>query len=113
MEVKYKCDHGWPNQVDSRMRRRVGAYASRSVAFKIGITNDPEKRAGQYKLHVSRLTEMIVLYETTSRENAAALERDLIDYRWEYDDKMAAEKGGGGGRKGEGWYYLYIAREPA
>ena len=55
---------------------------------------------------------MIVLYETTSRENAAALERDLVDHNWEHH-KMAAEIGGGGGKTGAGWYYLYIVREAA
>lgn len=88
----------------------MGAFARRSRAFKVGITNWPENRILQYEHeHPRHYSEMIVLYETTSRQNAANLERALIDYNW-YRAELRNQIGGGGGRHGEGWYFLYMVR---
>ena len=110
MKVKYRLDGGWPGQVEGRLRRRIGALVRRADSFKIGITNWPERRANQHENHYgSEFSEMIVLYQTRTRRNAADLEAKLIDYNW-YHYKLRNERGGGGGRYGEGWYFLYLMR---
>ena len=108
MEVRYIVDSGWPNRVEGRLKKRISAFARRSVSFKIGITNWPERRASQYRSNGSVFGEMIVLYETRIRRNAAELEARLINHNWDRY-KLGNERGGGGGRHGEGWYFLYVA----
>ena len=64
----------------------------------------------QYEYHFPKsFSDMLVLYETRSRNNAAALETLLINHNSDRYE-LRNEKGGGGGRNGEGWYYLYIVR---
>ena len=110
MRLRYRVDSGWPTQLDQKMRKRISALVKDSSAFKIGITNWPERRIRQYEYDFPKwFSEMVVLYETRSRDNAAALEKRLIDYNWDRHE-LKNEKGGGGGRYGEGWYYLYIVR---
>ena len=53
---------------------------------------------------------MIVLYETSSRNNAMELERQLIDY-YKYNYETCENRGPGAeGSPGEGWYYVYVVR---
>ena len=110
MNLLYDTESGWPAHLDERMRRRISQLVRNSSNFKIGITNWPEMRICQYERDFPRIfSEMIVLYETTTRINAAKLEADLIAYYWDWY-KLKNKIGGGGGRYGEGWYYLYIVR---
>ena len=113
MKLKYDVDTGWPSRLESRLKRRIGALTRRSSAFKIGITNWPERRKLQYERnHPRHYSEMVVLYETESHRNVSRLESQLIDnYRDRYE--LRNETGGGGGRRGEGWYYLYVVRRRA
>ena len=53
---------------------------------------------------------MIVLYETSSRNNAMDLESQLIDYYRENYEACENRAPGYGGRSGEGWYYVYVVR---
>ena len=108
--IRYEVDTGWPSGLYT-MNSRISALTRRWPNFKIGITNYPEKRwreayEGQYD-------EMIVVYETSSHRNAATLETWLIDYYKEHNslaEKLDNDRRGGGGRKGDGWYYVYVVR---
>ena len=110
MDVTYQSDGGWPSKVEGRLKRRVSALVRQSESFKIGITNWPERRAGQHQRYYgSEFSEMIVLYHTRTRKNAAELEKKLINYNWDRYE-LRNERDGGGGRYGEGWYFLYLMR---
>ena len=110
MKLKYKDEGGWPSQLDERMKRRIGAYTKNASAFKIGITNWPERRKREYeRTNPRHYSKMIVLYSTSSRSNAGHMERQLINHNWDRLE-LRNEIGGGGGPYGEGWYYLYIVR---
>ena len=89
------------------MRHRVGALVRDASGFKIGMTNWPQTRASQYG---ASYHEMIVLYETSSRNNAMDLEDRLIDYYRNNYDTCENRAAGYGGRPGEGWYYVYVVR---
>ena len=109
MQLRYEIQGGWPSQL-TNINQILGGYKKHLSAFKIGITNDPENRKRQYEKDYPRyFGEMIVLYETTSLSNARKLEKQLIDKNWE-DERLINEIGGGGGKPGEGPYYLYIVR---
>lgn len=88
----------------ARLHRRISALKRKSD-FKIGFTNNPDKRASQYDS--SRYYQMVVLYETGSDERVRKLEAMLIGKHREDSDN---EIGGGGGPKGKGKRYLYIVR---
>ena len=110
MKVRYQMEGGWPNRIEGRLRRRVSALVRQSRSFKIGITNWPERRASQHKAkYGSEFSEMIVRYYTRSRHNAGDLEARLIDFNWDRYE-LRNKRGGGGGRYGEGWYFLYLLR---
>ena len=70
-------------------------------------TDWPQTRASQYG---ASYHEMIVLYETSSRNNAMDLEDRLIDYYRNNYDTCENRAAGYGGRPGEGWYYVYVVR---
>ena len=108
MEIYNETQGGWPSQVDSIMRRRVSDYTSGND-FKIGITNDPDARAGQYGYiePYPYYDEMILIYETSSIINARKLESELIKHYGALCDNRI---GGGGGSSESGRYYLYIVR---
>ena len=97
---------GWPNQVITTLLRRISAYTRGGISFKIGITSGYYTRAGWYRRN-TRYSEMILLYQTSSDDHARDLERDMIDYYWEYCDNSIS--GGGGSMSGPP-YYLYIVR---
>ncbi len=110
------CISGWPDAVEPRLRRKVGAF-SRHGAFhkKIGITNDPWTR---WRWHRARgWRRMEVIYQSSSHDNICELERRLV-LRFhlgvvlggQHHNKVA----GGGGRKPApgGPYYLYLISAP-
>ena len=110
VKLRYATDTGWPSQLEGRLKRRIGALVRESSAFKVGITNWPERRRRDYERdHPRHFSEMIVLYETSNRRNASQLESQLIEHNWDRYE-LKNEVGGGGGRHGEGWYYLYVVR---
>lgn len=105
--VCYEFTTGVPRRIAGSLRRRVSAYTrqDRVRAFKIGITTNPERRfresyAGQYD-------EMIVVYQTSSRQYVCDVERDLVEHNWALCNNRV---GGGGGRSSTGPFYLYIVR---
>ena len=106
MEIRREQESGWPSQLKT-IRSRVSALVKNSEGFKIGMTNSPSTRASAYG---ESYDEMIVLYETSSRKNAQELEKGLIAYYIENYDKCENQMAGGGGKPGEGWYYVYVVR---
>lgn len=109
MRLVYDVQSGWPSRLTT-IHSRIGALKRRSCAFKIGITNRPKTRMRQYeKSNPRHYSEMRVIYRTSSRRNAAELERQLVDRNW-LDPRIRNEVGGGGGKPGAGKYYLYLVR---
>lgn len=109
MQLIYDIKSGWPSGLTT-INSRIGALRRRACAFKVGITNHPEIRIRQYeKMHPRHYSEMRVIYRTSSRRNAAKLERQLITRNW-FDPRSRNEVGGGGGKPGGGTYYLYVVR---
>lgn len=95
------------NEVLTSIKRSIRQLARNYPAFYIGKTNDPEKRAGR---HDSRWTDMVVLYETSSADRVARMERDLIEHFRE-DCACVNESWGGEGPTAEyGPYFIYILR---
>ena len=109
MQLRYELETGWPNQLTA-MNRRIGGLKRHASAIKVGITNCPETRLRQYETTCPRhYSEMVVLYRTSTRRNAAEVERRQIA-RNGHDRRLRNERGGGGGRPGKGAYYLYVVR---
>ena len=102
MDIRWEQDSGWPSQLRT-MRSRVSALVRDASGFRIGMTNWPPTRGSQ---HGGSYHEMIVLYETSSRNNME-LERQLIDH---YRETCENRGPGAEGRPGEGWYYVYVVR---
>jgi len=108
---------GWPNTVETRIRRKIGAL-QRHGAFhlKVGITNRPAVRwRNGYRKH--GWVEMHLIYRSGSHEHVCDLERRMID---RFGAGLMASPcwyynliGGGGGPKPRyGPYYLYIVTAP-
>lgn len=96
---------GTPSQILTPLLRKIGGYTrqDRTKRFKIGITNDPERRFNQ--AYAGKYNEMIVLYQTDSIDYVSKLEAALIEHNWDLTDNQV---GGGGGGIGEPPYYLYV-----
>lgn len=105
MDIRYEIETGWPSQ--SNLHQRVSAFTrnDRCVSFKIGITNNPNRRASLYRSNSTIYHEMVVLYKTSSDAHVRYMERFLCDYYADVSDNVNA---GGGGLGGEGPYYLYV-----
>jgi len=107
MEVNWhRVDTGGYKQIQPNLRKRISALVRREVQFKIGITNDPDKRAGIFRANGARFDEMIVLYQTESENFIRRLEQDLIDYY----DGYACNVARGGGAQADSPFYLYVVR---
>lgn len=103
--IIYNYFTGRPQDVVSDVLRSISAYTrvDRVSAFKIGITNDPERRfreeyAGWY-------SKMAVVYRSSSKENVRQLERELIEHNREIADNIIS---GGGGRDSNPPYFMYV-----
>ena len=110
MEIKYNLRSGWPRLVTKNLRDEIYNCTKRQ-SFKIGITNNPERRAREYRNSDYRL--MHILYKTSSINHARELERNLIAQfrdKWNKRRNKRLENsiGGGSGRPSDGMYYLYV-----
>ena len=103
--VVYNFFTGHPQDVVSDVLRSISAYtrADRVTAFKIGITNNPERRFKEAYDHY--YSKMAVVYRSKSINNVAQLERELINHNWELTDNIIS---GGGGREGKPPYFMYV-----
>ena len=104
--VFYNDVTGRPQDVVSTVLRKISAYTRENKVsrFKVGITNNPERRFN--KGHKYNYDEMLVIYCSKSYNSVCDLERELIDHNQGLADNMI---GGGGGRKGEPPYFMYVA----
>ena len=77
--VFYDAMTGHPAVIASTMRRRVSSLTRRHLIddFKIGITNNPEKR---WLAYADEYDQMMVLYESSSIDCVSQLERELIEH---------------------------------
>ena len=104
-KVFYNEVTGWPSEVLSTVLRKISAYTRRNKVryFKVGITNNPERRFDEeYKYNYD---EMIVIYCSNSYDNVCDLERELVNHNRGLADNII---GGGGGRRGEPPYNMYV-----
>lgn len=103
--VIYNYFTGHPQNVVSDVLRSISAYTreDRVTAFKIGITNNPERRFKEAYDHY--YSKMAVVYKSTSINNVAELERELIKHNKGLADNINA---GGGGREGRPPYFMYV-----
>jgi len=106
MSIYYDTVTGRPKNVLSSVRRRVSAFTrSCNVCnFKIGITNNPERRWRQ--AYAGWYDEMLVLYQSSSIYCVSELEYELVNHNWGHCDNLIA--GGGGGIGATPPYYLYV-----
>ncbi len=103
--VEYNYLTGQPRRIISDVLRSISAYtrSDRVESFKIGITNNPEKR---FKAsYASTYDKMIAVYRSTSIDNVSRLEAELIEHNRDLSDNIIA---GGGGNIGDPPYYLYV-----
>lgn len=105
MNVSYDYWTGSINHVKESLIRSVGQYTRHYRKVKIGITNDPERRAKEHQRGSDKWDKMVVKYETSSVNFINQIERVLIEYHWGY---IKNKVGGGGGPDGVGPYYLYV-----
>jgi len=102
VDIRQNIETGWPSGIS--LHQRISAYIrdGRARSFKVGITNNPYARAANYG---SEYDEMILVYETSSDKNLREVERILTAYYTGWSDNR---NDGGGGRRGDGPYYVYV-----
>lgn len=105
MSIKYDDWTGWPSNLEGSFHRRVSAYVRNCDEnnYKIGITNNPERRFREHKR--SGYNKMIVMYRTSSWKSAGDMEDRLIEYCEKYSANLVR---GGGGSYGDPPYFLYL-----
>lgn len=103
--VVYNFFTGRPEDVVSDVLRSISAYTRRDRAsgFKIGITNNPERRFRDAYAHAYH--KMAVVYRSSSIKNVSQLECELIDHNEELADNIIS---GGGGNIGSPPYFMYV-----
>jgi hypothetical protein len=107
-------------QIYSTLIRSISAICrlDRSVGlFYVGVASGPDywtaltRRVDTKKLE-NGVTDMYLLYQSSSERNTRDLEAWLITHYQEFqeDDRIWNAVGGGGGRRGSGpYYFLYLA----
>ena len=103
--VTWNHTSGWPSEL-ANLRHRVSGYLRGAQHFKVGITNNPIRRAKQHDKWGNEYDEMVVIYWTTSKKHIKELERSVIA---DYPGSDNACGGGGGAQSGP--YYLYVNRK--
>ena len=120
MEVEYNTITGWPSEVieeiieDIDEKHYPGFWRGLgqvvrgdfTLEWMAGMTTDPDNRARQYG---DDYDYMEVVYETSSYNNAVAVEQGIIDGYIDEDDNDN-QRGGGGGRIADDpdSHYVYI-----
>lgn len=102
--IEDSSETGFPRNVLPSVVRRISSLTRRNKVskFKIGFTSDPSKRATAY---VDSFDRMVLVYQTSSHQNVALLERLMIEHNSELSENLVS---GGGGRKGQPPFYLYV-----
>lgn len=97
---------GKPSEVNTSLKRSISQYTRHHKKIKIGITCRPNERMKEHDKMNLGWEKMIIKYETSSINFINKIEKDHIDYQWDFITNMA--KGGGGPNGGKGPYYLYV-----
>jgi len=105
LEYFYWEGHKEKNSIRKKLNRSIGQYTRYYKKIKIGISCNPERRKNEHNISGKGWRKMIILYKTTSKKYIDSLEKEVIDYHWDYVEN---EVSGGGGQKGVSPYYLYI-----
>jgi len=98
---------GWPSTVDLRRSISARVRQDRCASFKLGITDNPERRMRRYE---GSYDEMVLLYRSTTHDHVAQLEDEYVT---SYSDKLDScdnIRRGGGGRYNDDSpvFYLYL-----
>ncbi|MBU3660379.1 MAG: hypothetical protein FGM14_10940 [Flavobacteriales bacterium] len=107
MTLHYDYFSGHLYSVETSLKKSVAVYTRKYYRVKIGITNNPERRAKEHARN-GTWKRMIVKYYTTSVKYINDMERIIISHHW---DRVENEVGGGGGPNGRAPYYLYVLVE--
>lgn len=104
-KVVFNLVTGRPKSVVSTVLRKISAHTreDRVRYFKIGITNNPERRFQQE--YAGSYDKMIVVYKSSSINSVSDLEDQLVEHNKELCDNIVA---GGGGNYGDPPYFLYV-----
>lgn len=96
---------GHPRRVYSSVCRSLSALTRELYVerFKIGITNNPIRRFGNY---AEAYDDMILLYRSGSIQNVSDLEVMLIEHNRDLTRNQISGGGGNIGRRGP--YFLYV-----
>lgn len=73
---------GWPKDIVKSLNRSLGQYRRRHGAVKVGITANPKRRFNEY-CYREGIKQMVVIYKTSSINNANNLEKWFIENRWD------------------------------
>lgn len=106
MEVRYNYYTGSIFNINATLTRSVSRYLCHNILVKVGITNNPERRACEHRNGSCGWAHtMVVIYHTSSPNSVKEMERRLVDRYWLH---LQNDIGGGGGPDGAGPYYLYV-----
>ena len=81
MILRWREFSGRPNDaLLEKLHRSIGQYQKGSRSIKIGLTTDPTRRWSEQRRE--GWSEMVVIYSTSSRNFAAAVEQELAAHGW-------------------------------
>ena len=81
MILRWREFSGRPNDaLLEKLHRSIGQYQKGSRSIKIGLTTDPTRRWSDKRR--DGWSEMVVIYSTSSRNFAAAVEQELTAQGW-------------------------------
>lgn len=111
MIIRWREFSGRPNDaLLEKLHRSIGQYQRGSRSIKIGLTTDPMRRWSEQRRE--GWSEMVVIYSTSSRNFAAAVEKDLIAHGWNnYYTSWNYNPGGEGIPGSYTRYYVYVLLE--
>lgn len=98
MKIGFNLLTGQPEDIESKLIRRLRAYTRRDRAksFRIGITSHPFRRFAE--TYAGKYDVMIILYKTNSRKDFSKLEAMLVRHNREVPDNKIDDNGGNTGR---------------
>lgn len=104
MTLHYDYFSGHSITVETSLKKSLAAYIIKYNRVKIGITNNPERKAKEHDENGS-WKRMFVKFYTTSDKNVSEVVNIIAAHHW---DQVENEISGEGGPKGCAPYYLYV-----
>ena len=102
---EYNYKQGWPKNIITRLKISASLYSRNYKYVKIGITCDPDRRFKEHKKSQTYKWErMVVVYCTTSVNNANSVEKYFIGERSDFVNKWI----GHSGMCESSYYYAYF-----